>query len=242
VLNDGDREILSFIKEFSLITREQLEKLTGRQTVWRRLRVKAPTSPLIKDKHVFFKQPRNNNLPFVFSDHPIQRRSEGRLDHELLITDIHIALYQTGYLVSWEQGKEAWKREVHQDAFAILRNPNIDEPHNKMHLFIEADLGTENHQTIAEKLRGYLAHPDKPFRTLFVTLTEARAHNLKRLAETIVRKEERLYFLFAGAPVFLKNPLAQLCLVPYENELSQLMPGVSTPCTLTTLAGLISSA
>lgn len=220
-MNEGDRQLLEYIREFRLVTREQLERLTGRQTVWRRLKIDPP-SPLIASKQVFFKVPRSRNHLYVFADHPIERRSEERLIHELLITDIHIALHQTGYLAFWEQGKEAWRKAVHQDAFAILQTEK-----GKLHLFIEADTGSENHQQIAGKLQTYNNYPDKPFRLLFVTVNEQRARNLARLAENFIMREERKYYLFTSADRLTKVPLAQICYVPFETSQAVIIPGLA---------------
>jgi hypothetical protein len=222
-LIDGDRQLIEYIKEFRLVTIEQLETLTGRHTLWRRLRVKQPTAPLIAGKQVFFKKPRNKNLPYVFADHPIDRRSEDRLEHELLITDIHIALHTTGYLSYWAQGKETWRNSVHQDAFAILQTEK-----GKLHLFIEADTGTENHQQIAGKLQTYNNYPDKPFRLLFVTIAEPRARNLARLAESFIARDERKYYLFTSAGAIKETPLSPICFVPYENTPAVIAPGLTT--------------
>jgi hypothetical protein len=216
---DGDRELFKYIKEFRLVTIEQLERLTGRRTVWRRLKVNPP-APLIENKQIFYKKAKNKNLPYVFSDHPIERRSENRLDHELLITDIHITLYKTGYLVLWEQGKETWRSNVHQDGFAICQTEK-----GRLHLFIEADTGSENHQQIARKLQIYNTYPDKPFRLLFVTMNEQRAQNLARLAENLILREERKYYLFTSAKRLILTPLAPICFVPFETNQTAILPG-----------------
>jgi len=221
VLNEGDRQILELITEFRLVTVEQLERLTKRNTLWRRLKVEPP-APLIQSKQIYFKKPKNKNLPYVFSDRPAERRSEDRLDHELLITEIHIALYQTGYLAFWEQGRESWKGSIHQDAFAILQTQK-----GKLHLFIEADTGSENHQQIAGKLQTYNNYSDKPFRLLFVTVTEQRARNLARLAENFIVREERKYYLFTSADRLTKTALAPICFVPFEDSPASILPGLA---------------
>jgi len=217
-VNEGDRQLLEYIREFRLVTREQLERLTGRQTIWRRLKVDPP-APLIASKQVFFKIPRSENHFYVFAPHPIERRSEERLAHELLITDIHIALYQTGYLAFWEQGKEAWKGDVHQDAFAILHTEK-----GRLHLFIEADTGSENHHQVAGKLQTYNSYPDKPFRLLFVTVTEQRAQNLAHLAENFILREERRYYLFTSIDLLTKISLSPICFLPFENSRCAIIP------------------
>ena len=220
-MNEGDRKLLEYVREFRLVTREQLERLTGRQTIWRRLKIDPP-APLIAGRQVFFKVPRSRNHLYVFANQPIERRSEDRLVHELLITDIHIALYQTGFLTFWEQGKEAWRKSVHQDAFAILQTER-----GKLHLFIEADTGSENHQQIAGKLQTYNNYPDKPFRLLFVTVNEQRARNLARLAESFIMREERKYYLFTSADQFTISPLASVCFVPFETNQAMIIPGIA---------------
>ena len=109
----GDKEIVRFVNEFRLVTIEHLEGLTGRKTIWRRLPV------LLAEKQVYKKE-RGINEKYVYSCTPLHKRSVFTIDHDLMITDIHVALHKTGTLIYWEQGKDCWKDRVHQDAFCTL--------------------------------------------------------------------------------------------------------------------------
>lgn len=94
--------------------------------------------------------------PFIYSTKKLSRRSSFTIEHELMITDTHTALYKTGLLVDWRQGKEDWRGSVHQDAFSTLR---VGE--KTMDLFIEADTGTMNHKDMSEKITNYLDYFEK---------------------------------------------------------------------------------
>jgi len=126
----GDKEIVRFVNEFRLVTIEHLEGLTGRKTVWRRL-------PVLLEQKQVFKKERGINEKYVYSCVPIHRRSVFTIDHDLMITDIHVALHDSGALIYWEQGKDCWREKVHQDAFCTLEHPQRQEA-NKIDYFIEA--------------------------------------------------------------------------------------------------------
>jgi hypothetical protein len=111
---------------------------------------------------------------------------------------------------------------VHQDAFAIVQTNK-----GKLHLYIEADTGSENHQQIAGKLQTYNSYPDKPFRLLFVTINEQRAQNLVRLAENFIVREERRYYLFTSAHKLKQTPLEAICFVPFESDQAPIIPGLA---------------
>jgi len=222
VLTDGDKDIIRYVSQFRLVTIEHLERLTGRRTIWRRL------PGLLKHKQVFKKE-RGINEKYVYAFTPIQNRSSFTLAHELMITDIHLALHKTGALVYWEQGKETWRGHVHQDAFCTLENSQRLEA-NRIDYFIEADTGTENHRDIATKIDGYIEHFDGseiPFRVLFITTSDARAENLARLAETLIPQAKRKLFLFAPLEDLEQNCLLPVCLMPHERGTFSIFPGDS---------------
>ena len=146
-----------------------------------------------------------------------------------MITDIHVALHKTGALVYWEQGKETWRGQVHQDAFCTLKNSQRQEA-NRIDYFIEADTGTENHQDIATKIHGYLEHFDRseiPFRVLFVTTSNGRAENLAKLTETLIPQSKRKLFLFTNKVDFERSCLAQIYFMAYEAIRFSILPGLT---------------
>jgi hypothetical protein len=218
---DGDREIVRFVTEFRLVTIEHLERLTGRKTVWRRLPV------LVQLKQVFKKE-RGINERYVYAPSPVQKRSLFTIDHELMITDIHVALHQTGTLVYWEQGKDCWRGNVHQDAFCTLEHPQRKEA-NKVDYLIEADTGTQNHRDIAIKIQAYLdyltIHPT-PFRVLFAAPSAVRAKNLTKLAQAVVPHEKRRAFLFTTVEDLTRDCLGSICLMPHSGDVVSILPGL----------------
>ncbi len=218
---NGDRDIVRFVNEFKLVTVDHLERLTGRNTVWRRL-------PLLLEQKQIFKKERGINEKYVYSSAPIKRRSLFTLEHDLMITDIHVALHTTGKLIYWEQGKDTWKPKVHQDAFCTLEHPH--RPDLMIDYFIEADTGTQNHRTIALKLQTYLDYFDQqesPFRVIFATMSAARAKNLARMAETCIEPERGKVFLFSAIPDFIQNCFAPVCYLPCKSDLFSIFPGLA---------------
>jgi hypothetical protein len=219
---EGDREIVGFVAEFRLVTIEHLERLTGRKTIWRRLPV------LVQLKQVFKKE-RGINQKHVYACSPVHKRSLFTIDHELMITDIHVAFHQTGTLVYWEQGKDCWKGNVHQDAFCTLQHPHRKDA-NRIDYFIEADTGTQNHRDIATKIQTYLDYMSvqpNPFRVLFATISNVRAENLAKLAQIVVPHEKRRAFLFTTIEHLKNDCLGRICSVPYSRDSVSILPGLS---------------
>lgn len=218
----GDKEIVRFVNEFRLVTIEHLEGLTGRKTIWRRLPV------LLAQKQVFKKE-RGINEKYVYSCFPIHKRSVFTIDHELMITDIHIALYKMGMLIYWEQGKDCWRQRIHQDAFCTLEHSKKDGA-NKIDYFIEADTGTQNHRDISEKLRIYIDcfnTQDAPFRVIFVSTSRIRCQNLAKLAETVVPHNKRRVFLFTTVENLKRDCLGPVCIVPYDENPCSIFPNIA---------------
>jgi protein involved in plasmid replication-relaxation len=218
---NGDRDIVRFVNEFKLVTVDHLERLTGRKTVWRRL-------PVLLEHKQIFKKERGINEKFIYSSSPIKQRSPFTLEHDLLITDIHVALHTTGKLIYWEQGKETWKTNVHQDAFCTLEHPL--QPDLTIDCFIEADTGTQNHRTIALKLQGYLDYFQRnpsPFRVVFATNSEARAKNLARVAETCIDPKRKKLYWFTPVQALRQNCFGPIGYMPYEQILTSIFPGLA---------------
>lgn len=213
-----DIQVQSLVNEFCLITVEQLKKLEPRQGVRRNLR------RLVQGRQIYCRVPKSKTEPYVFAPHKIDRKSQERIPHDLMITDIHIALRNTGLLRLWEQGKSTWRGKIHQDAFCIIENPNFKPPHNKFHFFIEADTGVETYQEIGQKLRIYAAYPDKPFRVLFVTKKPLWASRLAKAAQFYIEEGLKKFFFFAQEDEFLDEPLGNICSIPYEAAAHCILP------------------
>jgi len=99
------------VREFHLVTERQLSELTGRQTLWRRL-------PILTAQKKLYRKRGSGYEPYVYASYDISRR--GDFEHDLMITDIHIALRKTGRLVRWAQSGQKRKGELNEDAFCIL--------------------------------------------------------------------------------------------------------------------------
>jgi hypothetical protein len=134
------------------------------------------------------------------------------LKHEMLIVDHHVLLILAGKtgplrLVGWQEGRELFdsvvvrdseggkKLPVRPDAFFTLEDNRRDEEWNRFYFFLEIDRSTMPHKSFKEKILAYWHYREqglhakkwgiKGFRVLTVTLTDARARNLRDLAATI---------------------------------------------------------
>ena len=148
------------------------------------------------------------------------------LKHEMLIVDHHVLLVLAGKtstlrLVDWREGRDIFdtvtitdsagvrKLPVRPDAFFTIEDTLRDQERNRFHFFLEVDRSTMPHIRLREKLHAYWRYREQglhankfgiqSFRVLTVTLTEARARNLRNLAKTILPEGARKNFLFASA-------------------------------------------
>jgi hypothetical protein len=147
------------------------------------------------------------------------------LKHEMMIVDQHVVLRlaeRVGEfrLVHWEEGRGLYdavivtdhhgftKLPVRPDAFFAIEDTRRDEGKNRFHFFLEIDRSTMPHTAFREKLRAYRHYREQglhakklgiqSFRVLTVTLTGARARNLRDLAGAMLPEGARKHFLFTG--------------------------------------------
>lgn len=212
-----DNEILYFVSEFHLVTEAQLARLTGRQTLWRRLPV------LVREKKLY-RTRQGRYAPYVYAAYNITKRKS--FDHDLLITDIHIALYQTDRLVQWQQSKDKKEGALNEDASCILAVPTAASV-KEMHCFVEADTGSEPDWQIREKIERYTSYYSKhkkPFRVVFVAPDDRRLLELVRVSERSVSKETSRMFLFASIEKFETEPFGAICSICHNENFIRLIP------------------
>lgn len=215
--HNKDSEILYYVGEFHLVTEAQLQTLTGRQTLWRRLPV------LAKEKNLY-RARKGRYAPYVYARRDITRRRE--FTHDLLITDIHIALHKTGTLVEWRQDAQKKKDALNEDAYCVIGVPDAGTV-KELHCFIEADNGSEPDWQIREKTSRYFSYYEKhkkPFRVLFVAPDEKRTQDLVRVARRSVPEAISRMFLFADIEKFKADPLGPICSVCHGQTAVSLLP------------------
>ena len=217
--HNKDTELLYYVNEFYLVTEAQLARLTGRQTLWRRLPVLVREKKLYRARH-------GRYAPYVYAAYNIAKRKS--FEHDLLITDIHIALHQTGQLMRWQQPRDKKEGALNDDASCILAVPTA-EGVKEMHCFIEADTGSEPDWQIREKIERYTSYYNKhkmPFRVLFVAPDERRKQELVRVSERLVSKEVSRMFLFASIERFQTEPLGTICSICHGEVAIRLVPSI----------------
>jgi hypothetical protein len=151
------------------------------------------------------------------------------LKHELMIVDIHVALGLASRkgavkLRDWKEGRELFDKvsahterglvelPIRPDAFFSLEDSRRPVGANRLNFFLEADRSTTTQARFREKLLGYWHYFEqglhskkyevKHVRVVTITLTEARAENLVKLATSLLPERARKYFLFASRTQF----------------------------------------
>lgn len=157
------------------------------------------------------------------------------LSHTLLVTDIHAALILASRdsekrLADWREGRELYDSVTYYDAGRKKRLPvcpdaffgieRYGDPKTRLSFALEADRGTTTRRTFEDKLNAYWrfleqnrqfkAYGVKWFRVVTVTLTEARAEGLARLADETIPHRYRKFFTFVPGHRIFADTLACL--------------------------------
>lgn len=217
--HNKDTELLYYVNEFHLVTESHLKVLTGRQTLWRRLPV------LVREKKLY-RTRQGRYAPYVYAAYNITKRKG--FDHDLLITDIHIALHKTGRLLQWQQPKDKKEGALNEDASCFLA-VSTAEGVKEIHCLIEADTGSEPDWQIRGKIERYQSFYSthkRPFRVLFVAPDERRIRELVRVSERSVSKEASRMFLFASIEKFKAEPLGTICSICHSETPICLVPAI----------------
>jgi hypothetical protein len=207
-----DHKIKLAIHEFGPLTIDHLialaekEDLGSPDTLWRRLR---HGKPLLKDG-VYVKQ-RSLSEKYVYATYNIRRRKD--FDHDLMVTSILTILHVHFDLKSYSRPKQKFRNRVNEDLYAVLGLPT-----GTVHYFIEADIGSEGYDQIADKVKRYLSRydPQKPFLVLFVTQDERRVKDLCRRLEPTVPRGRRRMFLFTTLDQLTSNPEGPVCRITHD--------------------------
>jgi hypothetical protein len=216
---DQDADIVRYVHELRVATLDHLAALTDRsqKTLERRV-PKLRNERYIRrlkprpHKGLYIVGPEGMNVlvrggyaPEGLAD---KRRREPEwkdlfIPHALFVASIHtrllvlsrqgpikLAMWQHDHPNLWDSvianGK---KLPIRTDAFFALKHTERPAGKNRLHFFLEADVGTMSHQTIEQKIIAYSAYSQQQlhvrkfginyFQVAIVTQTVARAENLK---------------------------------------------------------------
>jgi hypothetical protein len=223
-MKSKDHEIIYFANEFHLVTRAHLAVLTGRnpKSLNESLRRLVLQGKLYRATQGIYK-------PHVYATYDIRRRQH--FDHDVAITEAHIALYKTGKIIEWHQKKEKRKGEVNEDAVFYLAVP-MPERVGRIKYYVELDTGTEPVWQIDDKLARYRAlrsQAAEPFNVLFVCLDKERVQQLATRAHRFVDKQNSAgwkLFLFTSLNELVTNPKESICTVAYDSNTHPIAPNL----------------
>jgi hypothetical protein len=145
------------------------------------------------------------------------------IPHALFVASIHARLlllsrYSPIKLTLWQHEQSAiqdsvqtphdGKLPVRPDAYFVLQHTGRPAGKNKLHFFLEADVGTMSHRRIELKIKAYAAYHQqqrhvakfgmKYFQVAIVTQTRARAENLRaELHHGMSTAQQRAYHFIA---------------------------------------------
>lgn len=219
-----DDQIIYFANEFHLVTRAHLAQLTGRnpKSLNESLRRLVRQGRLYRAVQGIYK-------PHVYAMYDIRRRQH--FDHDIGITEVHIALYRTGRLIEWRQNREKRKGEINEDAVFCYSVP-MPERLGRIKYYFELDTGTEPVWQVNDKLARYHTlrrQATEPFNVLFVCLQKERMQRLAVWAQKFVDKHNPStwkLFLFTSLEELLTNVQGTICAVAYETHTHPIAPNL----------------
>jgi len=220
-MSDLETDIICLIRDYPLVTVDQLCRLTGRpmQSIARSLKKLCDEKKPYINRNSHKETP---NTPYVYAltkhaatekeigGYPVdlsERKDKG-LRHEILTNEIHIAL--RSQVIYWIQDRKTlWRYGVQPDAFFKLQ---IGE--RKRSFFLEAETGTNNNLDVLAKYRGYEKLrrlmktetldwlPMIKFSVLTVRPSKESAHALaQEVFKDIVEPDYTGFYLFSCLPL-----------------------------------------
>lgn len=218
--SNKDDQIVLFAAEYQLVTHQHLVELTKRhaKALWRSL-------PRLVARRLLFCREQGMHKPNIYSTFDIRRRENFK--HDLMITDIHVALSKTGMLLEWRQPRLRVKGGVNEDARFEMEIVMQDR-RGKITFYLEADAGTEPAWMIEDKFKRYLrAREDERFNVLFVFPDEKRAQAFARRAEKFLDKttpSTLKFLLFTTLEEITINPLGAICHIAHDTAKFPIVP------------------
>lgn len=223
-MRSKDDEIIYLTNEFHLVTRAHLADLTGRnpKSLNESLRRLVQQERLYRARQGIYK-------PHVYATYDIRKRQY--FDHDLGITEAHLALYKTGRLIEWRQCRHKRKGEINEDAVFHLAVP-LPERVGRIRYYFEYDTGTEPLWQLDDKFARYIAvrrEAEEPFNVLFVCHDEVRVQRLAIRAQKFLNKDNPdswKLFLFTSLHQLLLHPQGPICIIAYDNNRYLLAPNL----------------
>lgn len=219
--SNKDDQIILFAAEYHLVTHQHLVELTKRhaKSIWRSL-------PRLVARRLLYRREQGMHKPNVYSTCDIRRRES--LRHDLMITDIHVALNKTGMLLEWRQPRGKMKGGVNEDARFEMAVPMQDRT-GKITFYLEADAGTEPAWMIEDKFKRYLRRrEDERFNVLFVFPDERRAKAFARRAEKFLDTNPSTlkFLLFTTLDEIAVDTLGTICHIAHDTAKFPLIPNL----------------
>jgi hypothetical protein len=220
--SNKDDQIILLAAEYQLVTHQHLVELTKRhaKAVWRSL-------PRLVVRRLLYCREQGMHKPNVYSTFDIRRRENFK--HDLMITDIHVALNKTGMLLEWRQPRGKMKGGVNEDARFEMAVPMRDRT-GKITFYLEADAGTEPSWMLEDKFKRYLRRrEDERFNVLFVFPDERRAKAIARRAEKFLDKANPptlKFLLFTTLDEITGDPLGAICHIAHDTAKFPIIPNL----------------
>lgn len=220
--SNKDDQIIRFAAEYQLVTHQHLVELTQRheKAIWRSL-------PRLVARRLLFCCEQGMYKPNVYSTFDIRRRENFK--HDLMITDIHLALHKTGMLLEWRQPRQKLKGALNEDA-RLEMAVAMPERTGKIVFYLEADTGVEPDWMIEDKFKRYLrARDDARFHVLFVVPEGKRARAFARRAEGFLDKGKPStlkFLLFTTLDEIMDDTLGAICHIAHDTAKFPIIPNL----------------
>ena len=213
-----DEDIIYWTNELQLATRSHLATLTGRNPKSLHLSLQR----LVRARTLFC-NPRRLFEENVYATYDIRKRMG--FDHDLPLSDIHVALSSSDRLLEWNQPRQKLKGQVNEDTVFLFSFKD-----SSIRYYLEYETGTNGWWQVEDKMKRYTAKRSKErFNVLFVLKDEQRktVYQMRKRAEKFLERDKPStwkFFLFTTLEKITTQPLGKICMSAYDTNHYPLSP------------------
>ena len=217
-MQSKDDNVLYWVNELRLATRAHIGQVTGRNNSW----LNESLRRMVGQKKLHCKL-RGRWLPTVYATYDIRRR--GNFDHDLPLTDIHVALAQSGKLLEWDQPRQKFEAELNEDTSFELEFRD-----GYIKYYLEYETGKNAWYQVDDKFKRYLERRGQErFHVLFVLKDETlkTVSQLVKRAQRFIPQEQESrwkWFLFTTFEQITRDPSGDICRIVYSPAKCPLIP------------------
>ena len=207
-----DDSVLLHVGELRLATRALLSRLTGRNNSW----LNESLRRMVRQKKLYCRR-QGRWQPIIYATYDIRRRED--FEHDLALSEIHVALAETGALLDWNQPRQKLEGQLNEDTSFELACPG-----GFIKYYLEYETGKNAWYQVDDKFKRYLdRRSQERFHVLFV-LKDEQLKTVKQMTSRAERFVDRSkdsapkIFLFTTQEHMIRDPLGPICHIALDDK------------------------